>query len=423
MYDIFISYRRLDSQRLVSGTHIARLIKYVFLSKGYKVFFDYSDIRVAEDFEKKICSAIKNSKVFFLVITRDTFWRCSEESDWVRKEIEVAINNSIPIIPLDIDAQFKGWQLDLPETLKPISNLNQFTIHTDSFFEKCIDVLSEVISEILNPNSDKESRTDKRVETEFKTLTEDQQKLDASINSKPNAIEEPIEPVSNKVDQEADVVPPTKKEVTVVDDSQVYSSCQTIMGEGENRGNVESEIGNDGDKIKVASVLKEDVEEQPDSGDSDLTVFEREILEEMTKDVNEDSRKDVEKVNNVNENYDDLEKLLTEWVDGLEISENTSETDDEVSHQKNEVAQKVDIPNQPITTVDQPTAIYKVKVDKKSILYIDGEEVRVIEPNVFTSITLPQNEYIRTIVEYGNEINRKEDVLCLTRDKAELINL
>ena len=422
MYDIFISYRRLDSQGLVSGTHIARLLKYAFLNKGYKVFFDYSDIRVAEDFEKKICSAIKYSKVFFLVITRDTFWRCSEESDWVRKEIEVAINNSIPIIPLDIDASFKGWPLDLPETLTPIRNLNQCTVHTDSFFEKSIDVLSEHITEILNPNSDKERRPDKSEEIELKTLTEDQQKLDASINSKPNAIEEPIESVTNKVDQDADVVS-TDKGVAVVDDTHGAPSYQIIKDEGDNRGNIEPVIGNDIDKTKASSVPRDDTDYQTDSSGFDLIDLAEEFIIAMTNGINVDENKVEEETKKEKDNYDDLEKLLTGWVNGSEDSVSIDGVKEEICTQESDVSQEVDILANPITLIDRPTAIYKVKVDKKSILYIDGEEVRVIEPNVFTSITLPQNEYIRTIVEYGNEINRKEDVLCLTRDKAELINL
>ena len=422
MYDIFISYRRLDSQGLVSGTHIARLLKYAFLNKGYKVFFDYSDIRVAEDFEKKICSAIKYSKVFFLVITRDTFWRCSEESDWVRKEIEVAINNSIPIIPLDIDASFKGWPLDLPETLTPIRNLNQCTVHTDSFFEKSIDVLSEHITEILNPNSDKERRPDKSEEIELKTLTEDQQKLDASINSKPNAIEEPIESVTNKVDQDADVVS-TDKGVAVVDDTHGATSYQIIKDEGDNRGNIEPVIGNDIDKTKASSVPRDDTDYQTDSSGFDLIDLAEEFIIAMTNGINVDENKVEEEAKKEKDNYDDLEKLLTGWVNGSEDSVSIDGVKEEICTQESDVSREVDILANPITLIDQPTAIYKVKVDKKSILYIDGEEVRVIEPNVFTSITLPQNEYIRTIVEYGNEINRKEDVLCLTRDKAELINL
>ena len=136
-----------------------------------------------------------------------------------------------------------------------------------------------------------------------------------------------------------------------------------------------------------------------------------------------DNKNEVEEVNKENDNYDDLKGILTDWINRSEMSENTSGPKEEVCPPKTETVQELDILNQPIVTVDSPTAIYKVKVDKKSILYIDGNEVSVVEPNVLTSITLPQNEYIRTIVEYGNEANMKEDVICLTRDKAELITL
>ena len=60
-YDIFISYRRFDSKGRTSGRDIARTIKLELEKRGYKVFFDYSELRDNE-FENIILPAVKNSK-------------------------------------------------------------------------------------------------------------------------------------------------------------------------------------------------------------------------------------------------------------------------------------------------------------------------------------------------------------------------
>ena len=42
-YDIFISYRRVDSLGKVSGRDIARTLQKELQIRGYNVFFDYSE--------------------------------------------------------------------------------------------------------------------------------------------------------------------------------------------------------------------------------------------------------------------------------------------------------------------------------------------------------------------------------------------
>ena len=67
-YDIFISYRRIDSEGRTSGRDIARTIKLELEKRKYKVFFDYSEIKDNE-FEKTILPAVQNSRIFLLVLT------------------------------------------------------------------------------------------------------------------------------------------------------------------------------------------------------------------------------------------------------------------------------------------------------------------------------------------------------------------
>ncbi len=71
----------------------------------------------------------------------------------------------------------------------------------------------------------------------------------------------------------------------------------------------------------------------------------------------------------------------------------------------------------------QKTVIYKIKVDKKSRLMLDDEEIQVLEASKLTKVPLPKGEYIRKVVDFEDENNYKEDVLVLEGEKAELIRL
>ena len=141
-YDIFISYRRLDDNGNISGRDQARLIAKELTLNGYRAFFDYSEIK-DDDFEKTIIPAVKNSKIFILVLTKDALNRCVNENDWVRKEIEMAITSGCKIISVNPDNGFNGWPLDLPESLEKIKMVQISEIHFGQLFEKSIEKLIE----------------------------------------------------------------------------------------------------------------------------------------------------------------------------------------------------------------------------------------------------------------------------------------
>ena len=141
-YDIFISYRRVDSEGRTSGRDIARTIKLELEKRGYGVFFDYSEIK-DNKFENTILPAIYNSKVFIIVLSKDALLRCVNEEDWVRREIETAINVGCKIIPVSPDGAFNGWPTILPDSILPITKLQVSDISMGSLFEKSIDKLIE----------------------------------------------------------------------------------------------------------------------------------------------------------------------------------------------------------------------------------------------------------------------------------------
>src|SRR5262245_8402594 len=93
---IFISYRRKD-------TYAALAVYQYLTGQGYDVFLDYTSIP-SGDFEQIIVSNIKARAHFILVLTPTALDRCSEPDDWLRREIETAIDEKRNIIPLFFDS-------------------------------------------------------------------------------------------------------------------------------------------------------------------------------------------------------------------------------------------------------------------------------------------------------------------------------
>lgn len=141
-YEIFISYRRFDEQGNISGRDQARLIAKQLQLEGYKVFFDYDEIR-DDEFDKEIISAIANCKVFILVLTKDALNRCANNDDWVRKEIETALSSGCKIINVTPNNTFNGWPSNLPNLLERIKKIQISEIQFGQLFEVSIKRLIE----------------------------------------------------------------------------------------------------------------------------------------------------------------------------------------------------------------------------------------------------------------------------------------
>ena len=106
---VFISYRRKD----ISWA----LAVYQYLtSQKYDVFFDYTNIP-SGDFEQIIISNIRARAHFILILTPTTLDRCSDPNDWVRREIETAMDEKRNIVPLFFD----GFSFGLPNVTEKLT--------------------------------------------------------------------------------------------------------------------------------------------------------------------------------------------------------------------------------------------------------------------------------------------------------------
>jgi len=95
---VFISYRR-------SNTFMARAVYQNLTAHGYDCFLDSESID-AGSFERVIFNQIAARAHFLLVLTPSALERCVEPEDWLRREIEYAMDTQRNIVPL----MFEGFQ-------------------------------------------------------------------------------------------------------------------------------------------------------------------------------------------------------------------------------------------------------------------------------------------------------------------------
>ena len=89
---VFISYRRTDE---AWGLAVFQDLT----QHGYDVFIDYDGI-ASGNFETVILENIKARAHFLVLLTPTALERCSDPEDWMRREIEAALDNQRNIVPL-----------------------------------------------------------------------------------------------------------------------------------------------------------------------------------------------------------------------------------------------------------------------------------------------------------------------------------
>ena len=149
---VFISYRRAD---IYTALAVYENLK----NQGYDVFFDYKSVS-SGDFEQIITSNIRARAHFLLILTPTALDRCDEPDDWLRREIEVAIDEKRNIVPVF----FKGFRFGAPSVaekltgkLKNLSRYNGLNVHEDYFDEAMhrlrVQYLSIPLDTVLHPVS------------------------------------------------------------------------------------------------------------------------------------------------------------------------------------------------------------------------------------------------------------------------------
>lgn len=130
-YDVFISYRR------DGGEATAKMLRDKLDSLGYRVFFDVESLR-SGNFNTALYEVIDECKDFLLVLSPNSLNRCQNEGDWVRLEIEHALEKNLNIIPI----MLRGFSFptELPPSIAAIRYKNGIESNYQ-FFDAFIDKL------------------------------------------------------------------------------------------------------------------------------------------------------------------------------------------------------------------------------------------------------------------------------------------
>ena len=93
---VFISYRRTNYPWALA-------VYQNLTGQGYDVFFDFLSIP-SGDFETVILENIRGRAHFIVILTPSALERCSEPGDWLRREIEAAMDEKRNIVPLMLES-------------------------------------------------------------------------------------------------------------------------------------------------------------------------------------------------------------------------------------------------------------------------------------------------------------------------------
>ena len=125
---IFISYRR------EGGDSLARSLYERLNNHGYECFLDKETLGSGK-FNTALYKQISECTDFLLILPPNGLDRCSNSEDWVRLEIECAIEKHKNIIPIMMpDFEFPKEE-NLPESLKDLPKYQSLSLNMDFFSE------------------------------------------------------------------------------------------------------------------------------------------------------------------------------------------------------------------------------------------------------------------------------------------------
>lgn len=151
MSKIFISYRRQDTKAIAGRIYDRLEAKF-----GRKaVFIDFDCIPPGVDFHDWLGDRVAKASVVLALIgpkwNRDQLGklRLMNVDDFVRIELEAALANNVPILPLLIDDAPLPTLEELPDSLKPITRRQAALLDTGRDFNVHIARVIEVIQRHL----------------------------------------------------------------------------------------------------------------------------------------------------------------------------------------------------------------------------------------------------------------------------------
>src|SRR5687768_7290607 len=134
---IFISYRRDDSKEAVNW--LFEKLKEKF---GANVLFmDTGSIEAGDNWSEEIQQKLAEAEIVLVIIAKEWLTKGSDEfgrrridneNDWVRKEIETAIQNNKTILPILLDDAKMPPSTALPDPIKKLESYQAYEIRVNS---------------------------------------------------------------------------------------------------------------------------------------------------------------------------------------------------------------------------------------------------------------------------------------------------
>ena len=127
---VFLSYRR-------TNIPWALAIFQNLTNHGYDVFFDYNGI-ASGDFERVILGNIAARAHFLVLLTPSALERCGDPADWLRREIESALDTQRNVVPLMLEGFDFGTPAiasQLTGMLAALKRYNALSIPPEYFLE------------------------------------------------------------------------------------------------------------------------------------------------------------------------------------------------------------------------------------------------------------------------------------------------
>ncbi len=134
---VFISYRR-------TNLPWALAISQDLTQHGFDVFLDYTGL-ASGDFESVILENIHSRAHFLVLLSPSALERCGEPGDWLRREVEAALDSLRNIVPVMLEGFGFGTPTiasQLTGKLASLKHYNAMTVPPD-YFEAAMAKLRE----------------------------------------------------------------------------------------------------------------------------------------------------------------------------------------------------------------------------------------------------------------------------------------
>jgi len=155
---VFISYRR-DS----TGKLFARLLAEELTRHGYDVFLDVDSLDPGK-WADQILTQVPLRSHFLLLLTPGSLDRCADESDWVRREFELAVKSERNIVPIreeSIDLKQLGG--NCPDSVRALFDFQIASIQHATFKSD----VEELVARFIPPHKAPQIKSEDKPSVRF----------------------------------------------------------------------------------------------------------------------------------------------------------------------------------------------------------------------------------------------------------------